>query len=234
MIAKNLGIVHPGNIDRLEHLIVLLPGMLVVGSAFFFILLDRLRFPLWILSNATVVAMLVLIASPLVGTMLDTRGNRNLSALLGAHPPGVGWIRPQAGLDHHRHAMGHGVVWRPCVGVAARTPSPISKPSTTPITIAACSSSPRPSSASPATTLTSGEYKDWLPFVTGTTIPAHFPLDARAPTGNGMIEYYYLGSRNRAVTESSTRHLLHPLDFLAEESLRPAGKTAREDRSCRS
>ena len=45
----------------------------------------------------------------------------------------------------------------------------------------------------PASTLTSGEYKDWLPFVSGGAVPEHFPLSAHAPGGAGQIEYFIWG-----------------------------------------
>ena len=45
----------------------------------------------------------------------------------------------------------------------------------------------------PITSITSGEEKDWFPFVARGSLPPHFPLDSRVPLGSSQIEYLIWG-----------------------------------------
>jgi hypothetical protein len=192
--ANNFGSPHPENLDPWNNLVILLPGMLVVGSAFFFILVDRLHFPLWILNNAITITMLVLVALPMIGALLDARGNRTYPPYsppalraIGNYVHTEDWITtdmPWASAWYGDHTS----LWLPDTLLDFEEIYDDYNNSgllvLTPVTLQA-----------PASTLTSGEYKDWMPFITGVNIPPHFPLDSRAPSGAGMIEYFIWGRR---------------------------------------
>jgi hypothetical protein len=192
ILATNCGSASPAPIDTWNTLVLLLPGMLVIGSAYFFILLDRLHLDLKLMANAITVTTLVLISCPLVGTLMNSHANH-------AYPPYVppaikaigsfvkpgDWITtdlPWATAWYGDHAS----MWLPDTladfnviyddynssGVLLLTPTLLSQP---------------------ITTVTSGEYKDWFPFVARGSLPAHFPLDSRIPLGNAQIEYMIWG-----------------------------------------
>ena len=62
ILATGFGSATPGPIDTWNVIVLLLPGMLIIGSAYFFILLDRLHLELKLMANAIVVATLVLVS----------------------------------------------------------------------------------------------------------------------------------------------------------------------------
>jgi hypothetical protein len=70
LVANNLGSADPEPIDPWNSLVILMPGMVVVGSAFFFILLDRLALQLWLLNNLIVIMTILLTAMPLATTLV--------------------------------------------------------------------------------------------------------------------------------------------------------------------
>lgn len=193
--ANNFAVPKPTALDPWNTLVILLPGIIVVGSAYFFILVDRLHLELWLLHNAITVAMLILIALPMIGVLLDARGNRVYPPYVPASLRAMGdyvqkdeWITadmPWAVAWYGDRSS----VWLPDTladfneiyddynesGLLLITPVLL---------------------GTPATTFTSGEYKEWYPFISGGALPAHFPLDARAPAGTGFIEYLIFGRRN--------------------------------------
>jgi len=65
LLVNNLGEDKPEDLSAWNSMVILLPSMIVVGSAFFFILLDRLQLQLWLLNNLVVILMLLLTAMPL-------------------------------------------------------------------------------------------------------------------------------------------------------------------------
>jgi 4-amino-4-deoxy-L-arabinose transferase-like glycosyltransferase len=71
LLVNNLGEDKPEDISAWNSMVVLLPCMTVVGSAFFFILLDRLQLQLWLLNNLVVILMILLTAMPLSLTLLS-------------------------------------------------------------------------------------------------------------------------------------------------------------------
>jgi hypothetical protein len=71
LLANNLGESEPEIISPWNSLAILIPCMVVVGSAFFFIMLDRLGLQLWLLNNLVVILVLLLTAMPLILTLIS-------------------------------------------------------------------------------------------------------------------------------------------------------------------
>ena len=175
VLANNLGSPHPGDVDQWNVLVLLLPGMIVVGSAFFCILLDRLHFPLRILNGATVTAVMILTAIPLISNMVDTRSNQafppyapTFLRAIGDFIPKENWVTtdmPWAEAWYGNHAS----LWLPDTIADFNEIYDTYNPSGVLILTPVLESEP-------ATTLLTGEDKDWLPFVTGGNAPADFPL----------------------------------------------------------
>ena len=154
---------------------LLLPGMIVIGSAFFFILLDRLHLPLRLLETGVVTTILILNAGPLIGNVIDTRGNQpyppyapTFLRAAGDSMPRETWLTtdmPWAEAWYGNHAS----LWLPdTVGDFNEIYDTYNSTSLLFLT--------QVLEGAPATTLISGEYKDWLPFVTGGNPPEGFPL----------------------------------------------------------
>jgi hypothetical protein len=187
--ANNMAIAKPEPIGPWNTVVILFPAMLVVGTAFFFVLLDRMGLQLWLFNNAVVIAALALTSVPLVQTItLPDYKTYN-------YPPYVPPFIKFMGQFAHRDEWvatdmpwatawyaDRGSLWIPdsltdfikindnvCpTGVMLLTPATLSQP---------------------AMNLTTGENKEWLPFFTGTNIPAAFPLRAHTVTRAGDPEY---------------------------------------------
>jgi 4-amino-4-deoxy-L-arabinose transferase-like glycosyltransferase len=71
LMVNNLGEDKPEDVSAWNSIVILLPCMIVVGSAFFFILLDRLSLQLWLLNNVVVILMIMLTALPLSLSLLS-------------------------------------------------------------------------------------------------------------------------------------------------------------------
>jgi hypothetical protein len=69
LLACNLSEAKPEAADSGNSLVILLPGMIVIGTAFFFIMLDRLSLQLWLLNNLIVTGTILLTAMPLAMTL---------------------------------------------------------------------------------------------------------------------------------------------------------------------
>jgi hypothetical protein len=192
ILATNFGSACPAPVDTWNAIVLLLPGMLVIGSAYFFILLDRLHLQLKLMANAITVTMLVLISCPLAGTMLNSHANHAYPPYVPPAIKAIGlyvkpgeWITtdmPWATAWYGDHPS----MWLPdsladfnviyddynSSGLLLLTPVLLSQP---------------------ITSITSGEDKDWFPFVARGSLPPHFPLDSRIPLGSAMIEYMIWG-----------------------------------------
>jgi hypothetical protein len=176
LAVNNLGADSPADFDSWNVLMVLFPCMVVVGSAFFFILLDRLSLQLWLLNNLIVTSVLLLTVAPLVLT-LSTASFFPFS-FPPYWPPAIKQIAQFAAPDEWVTTdMPWATAW---YGDRASLwlPDSISDFENfhdnvcptgmlllTPVT-----------SGAPLTNLTIGEYKDWLPIAVGSTPPANFPL----------------------------------------------------------
>jgi hypothetical protein len=187
--ANNLGSPQPEPVSAWNTVIVLFPAMLVVGSAFFFILLDRLNLQIPLLVSLIVIATLLLTGLPLTQT-LTTVPNKYYNFPPYA-PPYIKLIGDFAQSDEAVTTdmpwatawyADHTSIWLPdsltdfenlhdnvCpTGVLLLTPVTLSQP---------------------VSALTAGEYKDWLPFVTGYNVPPHFPLSVHTITDPGGPDY---------------------------------------------
>lgn len=195
--ANNLGVSSPEDIGPWNIVIILFPCMLVMGCAFFFILLDRLNLQLWLLNNLIVTCILVLTALPLTVSLTAT--NETFYAFPPYVPPAIKsygqcantdeWITsdmPWATAWYADRAS----LWLPdsisdfeslhdnvCpTGILILTPVMWSLP---------------------ISTVTTGEYKDWLSFVVRVSPPSNFPLSA----------HYEIGAINYALWSDHPRWL---------------------------
>jgi 4-amino-4-deoxy-L-arabinose transferase-like glycosyltransferase len=197
IVVNNLGSATPDPLGPWNALILLYPGMVVIGAAFFFILLDRLDVQMRLLQNLIVTSTVAFIILPLVLTLT------NPGSAFYAYPPYVPplikslgqcaqpdeWITtdmPWATAWYADRAS----LWLPdsltdfqnfydnvCpTGILILTPVSWSQP---------------------LSTFTSGEYKDWSPFATGLPIPTTFPLAVRGVTPPGWGDYSFWSDRPR-------------------------------------
>jgi hypothetical protein len=188
--ATNLCVDDPEAVGPWNTLMVLLPAMLVVGSAFFFILLDRLQLNFALFNGAVIVVLLGLTALPLL-VSLSTRSGKifnyppylppYLKYLSNVVPPSQ-WITsdlPWATAWYGDHAS----LWLPDkIGDfkdLQENVCPSAMLVLTPVTL-----------NSPASDLLTGEFKDWFPFITGLNIPPDFPLSVHPPMQPGGAEYF--------------------------------------------
>ena len=176
ILVNNLAVTNPDPLSSWNSIIILFPSVVVVGSAFFFILLDRLELELWLLNNLIIIAVLALSAAPLAQT-LTTSGNQfyafppympPLIKMLGGYAKPDEWVTtdmPWASAWYSDHAS----LWLPDsindFDNLYDTVCPTGMLYLTPVTW-----------SQPAGNLMKGEDKDWMPFVTRTNLPANFPL----------------------------------------------------------
>jgi 4-amino-4-deoxy-L-arabinose transferase-like glycosyltransferase len=185
--ANSLGDATPAAVDAWNVVIILFPGMLVAGAAYFFVLVDRLEFEARLLNTVLAVVLLALTAIPLAQTILKG-GNGGFN-----YPPYVpsflrymgGVVKPETWITTDMPWAvawygDHGALWLPdkmkdfdtiydefCPsGVLLLTPLTLDKP---------------------ASNLLTGEDADWLPMVVSPTGPEDFPLNVRAKKLN--IDY---------------------------------------------
>jgi 4-amino-4-deoxy-L-arabinose transferase-like glycosyltransferase len=193
LVSNNLGSENPEPLDPWNGLVVLMPAMIVVGSAFFFILLDRLNLQLWLLNNIVVVAVLLLTAMPL-GMSVTTSSFYPFS-FPPYWPPTIKTVAQLAQPDEWVTTdMPWATAW---YGDRASLWLPDSLTDfenfhdnvcptgmllLTPVTWDA-----------PMSNITTGEYKDWFPIITGVGVPQNFPLPEHYPTP-GKIPSYTLWS----------------------------------------
>jgi hypothetical protein len=188
VLANNLFVSQPAAGSSWNVLILLFPSMLMIGAAFLFIMIDRLNFQLWLLNNLVAITALVLVAVPMANTARQSYGFYNYPPYA---PPSIAqlgtvvhpdlWITtdmPWATAWYGDHSS----LWLPDTvhdfeeiydnysGSGLLLISPVLL-------------------GQPATTLTTGEYKDWFTFVAGYNPPAHFPLGGRIPIRVGGPEY---------------------------------------------
>jgi len=195
--VNNLGSATPEIVGPWNVLVLLFPGMVVIGSAFFFILLDRLNLVVRLLNSLIITTILALTFAPLVLT-LATTGNAMYSfppympPLIKAFgqlaqpdewvtsdmPWATAWYADRASLwlpdsisdfqNLHDNVCPTGVLLL------------------TPVTW-----------AEPISTIKTGENKDWINFVVGLPVPTNFPLAVRFATPPGGPEYIIWSDRPR-------------------------------------
>jgi hypothetical protein len=195
--ANNLGLAHPEPLDPWNTVVVLFPCMLVIGGAYFFILLDRMNLQMRLVHNLIVITTLLLTAMPLMLTV--TTGSNVIYSFPPYMPPMIKSIGQYAQPDEWVTSdmpwatawyADRASLWLPdsitdfiklnddvCpTGILLLTPVSWSKP---------------------LSTFTSGEYKNWLPFVTELPVPSSFPLSAHTTTPPGGPDYSIWSDRPR-------------------------------------
>jgi 4-amino-4-deoxy-L-arabinose transferase-like glycosyltransferase len=195
--ANNLGSTTPDPLGPWNTLIVLFPCMLVFGSAFFFILLDRLNLQIRLLSRLIVITTMALTAMPLAITLTTSGGF--LFNFPPYWPPSIKVIGQFAQPDEWVTSdmpwatawyADRASLWLPdsisdfqnfhdnlCpTGILILTPVTWSKP---------------------ISTFETGEYKDWFPFIAGLPVPTDFPLPVHTDTPRPTPNYSLWSDRPR-------------------------------------
>ena len=211
MIVNNLGWATPDPIGPWNVLILLFPCMAVMGSAFFFILLDRLNLQIALVNGLIVTSLLGLSLLPMILSL--TAPSRSFYSFPPYMPPLIKSFGQYAQTDEWVTSdmpwatawyADRASLWLPdslsdfqnfhdnvCpTGVLLLTPV---------------------SWSSPFSTFTTGEYKDWLPFATqgagdrnttgeaiqGFPLPPTFPLTVHLITPPGGPDYSLWSDRPR-------------------------------------
>ncbi|HEV3270751.1 MAG TPA: hypothetical protein VGZ93_01055 [Candidatus Methylacidiphilales bacterium] len=191
IVANNLGSATPDPLGAWNTLIVLFPCMLVFGTAYFFILLDRLDIQIPLLNSLMVITTMVLTMMPLTITLTNFGGIPfNFPPY---YPPAIKYYGQLAQPDEWVTSdmpwatawyADRASLWLPdsiadfenfhkniCpTGILILTPVTWSQPIST-------------------FTTTTGECKDWLSFIEERPAPADFPLIVHMT--NPLADSYY-------------------------------------------
>jgi len=198
--ANNLGSATPDNVDPWNTLIVLFPCMVVMGAAFFFILLDRMNLQMMLLNHTIVTSAVAFILAPIIITL--TTPSLTVYAFPPYMPPMIKSLGQFAQPDEWVTTdMPWATAWY-ADRASLWLPDSMSDfenfnknvcPSgillLTPVTW-----------SSPISTVTTGEYKDWAAFVpfSGEFIaPTDFPLPIHTMTSPGGPDYSIWSDRPR-------------------------------------
>ena len=174
--ANNLGSAAPDTLGPWNVVIVLFPCMLVIGCAFFFILLDRLHLQIRLLNNLIIITALALTAAPLALSLTTFGGiPYNFPPYF---PPEIKALGQLAQPDEWITSdMPWATAWyadRPSLWLPDSISDfenfhdnvcPTGLLFLTPV-----------SWSEPVSDFTTGEHKDWLSFVAGLPVPNAFPL----------------------------------------------------------
>ncbi|MCE0523179.1 MAG: hypothetical protein LV480_09745 [Methylacidiphilales bacterium] len=199
--ANNFGVANPKAVDAWNTLVVLFPCMVVIGCAFFSILLDRLNLQIRLLRGVIVTATVALTVTPMVLSLTgDNATYSNYPPYFPAAIKAYGqyaqpdeWITtdmPWATAWYADRAS----LWLPdslsdfenlhddvCpTGLLLLTPVTWSEP---------------------FSTFSTGEYKDWYTLVSGIQIPSGFPLVDHTAVGAGSLDYSLWSDRARWQTQ---------------------------------
>ncbi len=197
--ANNVGVSNPEVIGQWNTLVVLLPGMVVMGSAFFFIQLDRLSLQVPLVNGMIVVFTLVITAAPLALALTTS------SSLVYSFPPympplikTVGqYAKPDEWVTTDMPWASAWYADRPSLWLPDSLNDFVSLHDNvcptgilffTPV-----------SWMKPASNILDGEDKDWLPFVTqyNLPIPPTFPMHVHIATPAGGPDYTIWSDRPR-------------------------------------
>jgi hypothetical protein len=193
--ATNLADANPSPISSWNLPVVLLPMMIMIGAAFFFVLLDRMVTQLRLLTATVVVGMLALCLAPIVISFLQAGSNYyNYPPYL---PPYLAYLSRLSPIESWVTSdMPWATAWygdHPSLWLPDKIDdfTSIYDDDTesdfilfTPVTL-----------SRPAQTLTSGELSEWGPLITGAPIPESFPLRHLAKLPGGGPEYSLLTNR---------------------------------------
>jgi 4-amino-4-deoxy-L-arabinose transferase-like glycosyltransferase len=196
--ANNIGVAKPEAISSWNAVAVLVPAMVVMGSAFFFILLDRLDVQIPLLNSLIVITTVAVTLLPMILTL--TTAPNTFYAFPPYMPPVIKSISQYSDPDEWVTSdlpwatawyADRASLWLPdslndfenlhdnvCpTGILLLTPV---------------------SWSGPISTFTKGEYKDWFFLVGGgAAMPPGFPLTERTVTGPGGPDYSVWSDRPR-------------------------------------
>jgi 4-amino-4-deoxy-L-arabinose transferase-like glycosyltransferase len=198
VVANNLGVAEPEALGPWNTLVILFPCMIVIGAAYFFILIDRLNIQMRLLQNMVVTTTVVFILLPLWVTL--TTPSNSYYAFPPYMPPLIKSLAQYAQTDEWVTSdMPWATAW---YGDRASLWLPDSIADfqnfydnvcptgiiiLTPVTW-----------ASPISNYTgSGEYKDWYTFAVGLPAPTTFPLTVHTVTAPGGPDYSVWSDRPR-------------------------------------
>jgi hypothetical protein len=185
----NLAYPQPDPIGAWNLVVVLIPAMILIGSAFFFTLLDRMITQLPLLTITIVISALALSIAPMLLVFSGTSyAYYNYPPYL---PPSLSFISRLAPPDQWVTTdMPWATAW---YGDRASLWLPETQADFTKINDDVCESNliliTPVTLGKPLTNLTSGEQKEWLPFVLGLHIPEDFPLHHVTKFPAGGPEY---------------------------------------------
>jgi len=197
IVVNNSCVTQPEALGPWNILVLLLPGMIVMGSAFFFIQLDRLNLQVWLLNNIIVISLLAVAAIPLALRLTSPKFTYY------AFPPYVPpLVKILAEYSHQDEWVTTDMPWASAwYGNRASLWLPDSLTSFLALHDNTCPTgvlflTPQTWS-NPAANLLSGEDKEWLPFVAtnflparadgqpNISLPSNFPLSAHVLTPGG-------------------------------------------------
>jgi 4-amino-4-deoxy-L-arabinose transferase-like glycosyltransferase len=204
ILANNLGAAKPETLGPWNTVVILVPCMLVYGTAYFFILLDRLNLQMQLLSSMIVVSTVAVTVAPLLMTL--TTPNNFYYAFPPYMPPAIKSLSQFAQPDEWVTSdMPWATAWyadRASLWLPDSITDfenlhdnvcPTGIMLLTPITW-----------TEPLSNFTSGEYKDWLPLVVqppqgqqGLPLPTGFPLTSHSVTAPGGPDYSIWSDRLR-------------------------------------
>jgi hypothetical protein len=199
VFMTNLGDTQPSEVGAWNLVSILLPAMILIGSGFFFTLLDRMTTQLPLLTLTIVVATLLLTFAPIL--LFFTTGSSSYYNYPPYLPPTLSYIARLAPTDHWVTTDApwatawygdHPSLWVPdSVSDFTNINDNICESTLvlfTPVTL-----------SKPMTNLTAGEQKEWLPFVLGLNIPDTFPLH-RFGKFPGTADYLIISNGGSAPT----------------------------------
>jgi hypothetical protein len=191
----NLADAKPVPVGSWNLVVVLVPAMIMIGTAFFFVLLDRMATQLRLLTATLVVGMLALCLAPVaISYLAAANGYYNYPPYL---PPYLSYLSRLAPAEEWVTSdMPWATAWygdRASLWLPDKTADFASIYDTynesdfilfTPATL-----------SRPAQTLTTGELRDWGPIITSGTVPDSFPLHHLAKLPETGPEYSLLSNR---------------------------------------
>jgi hypothetical protein len=195
IFMTNLADAKPDPVSSWNLVIILMPAMIMLGAAFFFVLLDRMVTQLRLLTASLIVGMLVLSIAPVwVSIATSGAGYYNYPPYL---PPYLSYITRLAPADDWVTSdMPWATAWygdHPSLWLPDKiadfssiydTYSESDFVLVTPVTL-----------SRPTMTLTSGELKEWGPLLLSGNIPDAFPLHHIVKLPAGGPEYTVLSNR---------------------------------------
>lgn len=193
----SLNVAKPETISPGNGIAIFLPLMLVIGAAYFFILLDRMNLEHWLLRHAAIILLLALSLFPLALSL------KQPSNTFYAYPPYAPPFIKALGQLAHRDEwvisdMPWATAWYGDRGSLWLTDSLADFYNFNDNYCAAgVLLLTSVSYNGPISAFTSGEYHEWKPFITEGALPANFPLSVHMPMPRGGLEFGVWADRSR-------------------------------------